>query len=328
MSEIFWHYTTAEAAFSIINSGTLRFSDFRYMNDPTEGYSYSDALKVYFSEEKHQPWVDAFIWAVNNQISERRVFVFSLSRKPNHLNQWVGYGGIALGFEVADNPIGFTFTDCVYLSQDRENHDHDHGADLLEGLGIQDILGFSESDHERPKLRYSSAANAMEESRPGSSRYCRANAEMIDLENKFPEIIGSHKNADHWNYSQIVGAGRHRDYVGAIPSNYGKHWLNVFKYKHPGYEDENEVRLLKHSVVPDSIEYRSRGSGVLPYVNVEFAPLNPRSSLKLVAMNIGPFEHSDILKEQWAEFLASTKEGAYKNIEPECSDTPYVGLQK
>ncbi len=114
--ESLFHYTSSAAFLSIIQSGELWFSDFRYMNDLSElNYGvelFSRLLQERSDSEKDND--DSHILfvtelALKQAVQATDIFVFCLCEENNLLNQWRVYGKDTVPVSIEFATRGFMF---------------------------------------------------------------------------------------------------------------------------------------------------------------------------------------------------------------------------
>lgn len=99
---LFWHYTSAQGALSIMQSATLHLGSHAFMNDPGEG-EVARRLVVNCATDAN---LDAAGFTNRDYLGETtgQFFVCSFTAQRDSLSQWSRYGdngaGISLGFEV------------------------------------------------------------------------------------------------------------------------------------------------------------------------------------------------------------------------------------
>jgi hypothetical protein len=106
-SRLLYHYTSLDAAVSIITSGRLWASDVRYLNDPTEQVYAHRLITEVIDEESRRLRGPAKkeIMRLPKLLSEAlrsfEVFFTSFSEKGDLLSQWVGYTPSGRGLSLA-----------------------------------------------------------------------------------------------------------------------------------------------------------------------------------------------------------------------------------
>jgi len=104
-----YHYTSGAALLAIIDSGALRLSEIRYLNDTAE-FSYTLEMvrehlsKLAQSDGDTKALVPALNAAVQVAATTHRFYVGCFSEKGDQLSQWRGYAGpsgFSLGFSTA-----------------------------------------------------------------------------------------------------------------------------------------------------------------------------------------------------------------------------------
>lgn len=129
-----FHFTDAEAVYSILLNKSIWLTDLRFLNDSRELYDGVDAFSKALENPRHGLFTNndyrkksteylrrAFSDTVSFGINEEPVFVFSLSRIGNQLSQWRAYGSYAIEFEekILRDEVS-TLRECVYL-QNKKN---------------------------------------------------------------------------------------------------------------------------------------------------------------------------------------------------------------
>lgn len=131
-----YHYTNLQGLQGVVDSGVLRASDVRYMNDSTELRHTLELMQQHISQ-RLQAGTDhpALLNALQEWLSHRIVggpmlFAASFRANGNLLGQWRGYSalgkGVSLGFapdwlrEKADAQ-GFQIARCIYHPGTQEN---------------------------------------------------------------------------------------------------------------------------------------------------------------------------------------------------------------
>jgi hypothetical protein len=128
------HYTSAEGALAILQSGSLRFTDYAYLNDTREVTYGLDIARSVLN-------TDAFIAGSQvltklkahiedgDPFSPYNIYTASFSSDPDSLSQFRLYGPVALGFEA--NSIGFGYPKGE-LHLGHVVYDSDQQAQLIE----------------------------------------------------------------------------------------------------------------------------------------------------------------------------------------------------
>jgi hypothetical protein len=107
-----FHYTSAEGALAILQSGCMRFTDYAYLNDTREvTYGFDVMRKVLGDDTDLVNSVALSKLRIHleeeDPLSPYNIYTASFSAAPDSLSQFRLYGPIALGFET--NPIGFGY---------------------------------------------------------------------------------------------------------------------------------------------------------------------------------------------------------------------------
>ena len=89
-----YHYTNIEAALSIIESGSIWLTDYKGLNDKSEGELLYKELKKNTSNKKDKEKIEN-----DYSLLTQNTFVSSFSSYGNLLTLWRGYGRVALGFD-------------------------------------------------------------------------------------------------------------------------------------------------------------------------------------------------------------------------------------
>jgi len=107
-----FHYTSAEGALAILQSGRMRFTDYAYLNDMREITHGLDVIRSVLEDETHTAGspaltsLKAHLGDVD-PFSRYNIYTTSCSSDSDSLSQFRLYGPVALGFEA--NPIDFGF---------------------------------------------------------------------------------------------------------------------------------------------------------------------------------------------------------------------------
>ncbi|WP_078541239.1 DUF2971 domain-containing protein [Thioclava sp. DLFJ5-1] len=128
-----FHYTSADGALAILQSGRMRFTDYSYLNDTREITHGLDVVRSVLEDEisvsdspaltdlkSHLDDVDPF--------SPYNIYTTSFSSDPDSLSQFRLYGPVALGFEANPNGFGF-FKGEIHF--DRIVYDPEKQAQLI-----------------------------------------------------------------------------------------------------------------------------------------------------------------------------------------------------
>lgn len=105
-----FHYTSADGALAIIQSGRLRFTDYAYLNDTREITYGLDIIRSVLNSDSgiagSRALTDLKAHILDGDpFSTYNIYTASFSSKSDSLSQFRLYGNVSLGFEI--NPIGF-----------------------------------------------------------------------------------------------------------------------------------------------------------------------------------------------------------------------------
>jgi hypothetical protein len=100
-----YHYTNADGLLSMFRSGHLWATDVAYMNDPKElRYGFDLLAEVVASERRLRRVYDRVMRlitvAIEDKLTNGRVYVASFCRHPDLLSQWRAYGANGGGFAI------------------------------------------------------------------------------------------------------------------------------------------------------------------------------------------------------------------------------------
>ena len=128
-----FHYTSADGALAILQSGRMRFTEYSYLNDTREITHGLDVVRFVLEDgtlaagspsltnlKAHLDDVDP--------VSPYNIYTASFSSESDSLSQFRLYGPVALGFEA--NPIGFGFFKGS-INLDRVVYDPEKQARLI-----------------------------------------------------------------------------------------------------------------------------------------------------------------------------------------------------
>ncbi len=130
-----FHYTDANAIFSILQNRKIWLTDIRFMNDSKELRDGLDILSKaldtpqfgtfgnYAYEQKSKEFLKAaFSNSVNYGIDDEPIFVFSFSKRKDLLSQWRAYGSYAIEFDekqLAEEDL--SIKTCIYDGNKKDN---------------------------------------------------------------------------------------------------------------------------------------------------------------------------------------------------------------
>lgn len=135
-SETLYHYTSLAGYLGIVDSGDLRASDIRYMNDSTELRHTLDLLSRLVTRRilagvDEPEFLNAFLdWLSHRVVSGPMLFGASFRANGNLLSQWRGYSahgkGVSLGFHPGEitrraAEQGFSIGRCIYNPAQQES---------------------------------------------------------------------------------------------------------------------------------------------------------------------------------------------------------------
>lgn len=111
--EMLYHYTSAEAALKIVETGQLRATHASFLNDSSEFQygteKYSEVLKKIKNSPSHGTRARKFLdsHAINELLTQHSTaFAFCLSAEGNQLSQWRAYSGHHTGYSLGFDPDG------------------------------------------------------------------------------------------------------------------------------------------------------------------------------------------------------------------------------
>lgn len=130
-----WHYTNLDSFYKICETDSLRFSDYRFLNDKNEVQVQFNIIRTFvqglISEKKLKPSLAKYLnHLFNNGFSRlfENAFICSFSEKRDSVMLWKSYAnrhdGICLGFDFKDydgqNP-NFILGKVVYDDKEKFN---------------------------------------------------------------------------------------------------------------------------------------------------------------------------------------------------------------
>lgn len=103
--ELIYHYTSLDGFLGIVNSRSIWMTDFAYLNDYREARYGLDLLLEAINDMRAKTVRSDVqnllsVWKEKLGMSTSRVYIASFSGDSDSLNQWRGYGPIAIGFPV------------------------------------------------------------------------------------------------------------------------------------------------------------------------------------------------------------------------------------
>ncbi|PTO66043.1 DUF2971 domain-containing protein [Vibrio splendidus] len=121
-----FHYSNIGAVHSILTSGSMWATDYRYLNDTKELSNAIEALISYCNED----WKEALTWGLNYHSRVRSHFVISFSKSHKVLSQWRAYAsdghGAAIGFRSScliknyKKNTEVSLVECVYDNHSKQ----------------------------------------------------------------------------------------------------------------------------------------------------------------------------------------------------------------
>ncbi len=105
-SEIVYHYTDIKGFIGILSSGSIRLTDYSYLNDRREIEHGVDIFRSVAEEMLRKSENDVInellkSWIRNSQDINNNVYIASFSADGDSLSQWRAYGTIAIGFQAS-----------------------------------------------------------------------------------------------------------------------------------------------------------------------------------------------------------------------------------
>jgi hypothetical protein len=222
-----FHYTSAQGLLGIVESGVIRASDTRFVNDSAEIQFGIEALKedlrrnVRVRSAENSAWNAVVDSAINQlrPVPDVPVFVASFTELKDDLSQWRGYcpmGGYAIGFDpgaISERALdqGFSFGDCTYGERPASEL-----ADRLHRV-----------------LEYSEHVGAFQK-----------------LDEKYgPEPIPAYELS-----------------AGGVPDlNHGETYTEAALIKHSSFEAEREWRAVRVGAAPETLGFRDRKGTLVPF---------------------------------------------------------------
>lgn len=129
-----FHFTDAQAVYSILLNKSIWLTDLRFLNDSRELYDGVDTFSKSLEKPQHGLFTNydykkesteylkkAFSDTVSFGINEEPIFVFSLSRIGNLLSQWRAYGSYAIEFNerILREEVS-TLRECIYSQKEKK----------------------------------------------------------------------------------------------------------------------------------------------------------------------------------------------------------------
>jgi hypothetical protein len=247
-----YHYTDANGLKGIIENQEIWFTDFRYLNDPSElvhGMALAHGLITKVAEKswiKHFYEMLAGMFSIDNFSDHIKFFIASFSRDRDEIGQWRAY---------ADNGRGFALGLSPSLFAPDEALDKDPLMNLVVGPVVYD----NAATRRRQALPMKKAHDILAKSELYASRYLN-NGKIL---RQFLDNLAR--------------------YVIASPLIW-----NCLVCKHPAYKAEKEVRLIILGLAKrfkGQVPVRVRKGEVVPYIPRRL-PLH--TSGNIVEVVVGP----------------------------------------
>jgi len=304
------HYTTQVGAKGIVESSTLWSTHARYLNDEKELRYVAEPLGIAWERvragKKHlrvntrralNELGMALVTGVGRQTPSRadNVYVTCFCEDPDLLSQWRGYGGSGgPAYALTFNPDDFHFLHPLPAGQSRPTEPQ-YGAPTVLVRVIYDR-------EEQVQL-------------------------IVDVLEQYVDACLEYIVSDQPEVRQLA-----HEYAGGL-----RNALLVTlsaPYKHPGFAEENEWRLVTRLHVPAETaptEFRPTRSGLAPYfalgrwgapevADTQNSPIYPRRRLPLISITQGPTANPDRGAES---MLMLANRYGYRDVEVGTSEVPY-----
>lgn len=257
-----YHYTSQAGLLGILKSRGVWATDTRFLNDATEIVHALSAAREMVSEIfMHDDYRAAFGWVLNRALHEmesRAVFVTSFSEKPDLLSQWRGYcpsgAGVCVGFDKDGienfcREHGYQFEKCIYDSQALEQR-------------IVDIIDACEE-------KLPSAGMTREE----YSRLSAKGQAKFETDCHLAFTEGPEKDIAK---AALIAACE--EIITLAPL-----------FKHPGFREESEWRIVATEPVDIPLYFRAGPSYLCPYIEAKI--LEEKATLRRVIVGPNPNQH-------------------------------------
>ncbi|UPJ50250.1 DUF2971 domain-containing protein [Bradyrhizobium sp. 200] len=248
-----YHYTDANGLKGIIENQEIWFTDFRYLNDPSElSHGMNLAHGVIAKGVAGASWIKHFyamlggMFSIDNFSDHIRFFIASFSRDRDELGQWRAYADNGRGFALGLSPKLFAPDDPL-------------DKDPLKNLVVGPIV-------------YDNAATKRRQAMPIKKAH--------DILAKSEWYASKHLNNGKILRQFLDNLAR---YVIASPLIW-----NCLVCKHPAYKSENEVRLIilgLSKLFKGRVPVRIRKGEVVPYIPRQLPLHTPGNIVEIV---IGP----------------------------------------
>ncbi len=312
--ELLYHYTTIEGLLGIVESGSLRASHIRYLNDQTEfknafEHDYLDVLIKSLEPQADEDGVAALYNSMLPTMDTFDTFLISftddegVSSKDDgsgdRLSQWRAYsngcGGLSLGF--AGNALVEGWATCA-LQKARG------GSWLFRCIyGVNDKQGVVRQI--------------------GTKRF--EDLQRLKNEGIKQFVNENHRRPDQEELSEIIRPV----VIKILATSYGDYFLQAARFKDEAFSEEREWRIVFHAVrdmvlnvhraEPDTriVKFRPGKFGVTPYIDF---PLNLKTNNPLHRIVVGPCPHSDEAVDAVSLLLAAN---GIEGVEVVPSKIPY-----
>ena len=280
-----YQYSNAAGLKGIFDSRQMWFTDYRFLNDPSELSHGMDMAKDMLRNAKTGAdrrvglFLDcvADLYSQDNVDSTLAFFVASFSRARDDLGQWRSYADNGRGFSVGFAPKMFRIQDDPSPSPDENAY---LGPVLYK---VPDVLSRHRLAIDQATGIFLSAAEAEAElMRDGAIGY----PFMLEL-------------AKHLIAAPLI-------------------W-NALTSKHPAYEHEQEVRLVMVGIadkLAPFVKTRARGSDLVPYIPHPWDVREPGAIVEILVGPAAPPDAEDAVKALLAGY-------GITGVDVERSDIPY-----
>jgi len=290
IDEPLYHYTDGLGLKGILQSQTIRFTDYRHLNDPSE-YSFGIEVAAEVARQlspsgQNEP-VRHFNEILLSMFKSPKVtenlgyFIASFSRNGNDLGQWRAYADNGRGYAIGFHPHAFSAS---------EKPNQQSNEKVFVGPVLYDM--------KVAEQRYADAID-------------RADHIVLDAHSKYSSLMTDPAITDE--FMQELS----REMLA-----YPLIWYALTS-KHPAYKHEKEVRLimlgLRQAQMP-FIETRLRGSEIVPYISYAM-PM--RGARDLVEIVVGPAASGEAVSS--VDTLLDSL-GIDPSVRARPSDIPYRAL--
>ena len=280
-----YQYTNAAGLKGILDSQQMWFTDYRFLNDPSElrhgmdmahdmlrdAQTGSDKRVCYFLE------CIAEMFCLENVEATLAFFVASFSRARDDLGQWRAYADNGRGFAVGFSPR-------MFRVKDEPNQSPDENAYM--GSVLYDV-GEVQTRH---RLAIDEAVKIF---------LMTANAQAALMSDRATGIAFINEFSRHIIASPLI-------------------W-NALTSKHPAYRHEEEIRLLMMGttdIFTPFIRTRSRNGDIIPYISHPWNVHEPGAIVEVLVGPAAPIGAEDAVRMMLATY-------AIGGVEVGRSDIPY-----